>query len=213
MRGVCLFILVCLLRGLSAAAELPETQPTTSPSVPLGSATLVTIDVHNQPLSAVLEQYCATRECRFALLQEGDSRQAMPSITLSAQAKPFWEVINNICLQCNGDCVVTSEGHVQVRPGATGVRSIATVAGPLQVTVVGVEHLCDLTAADPEYCAVSIRALCEPKLQALYYQNAMVASIARDENGLWLIPAADAQLDDPAHARSTGGMSRITSRC
>ena len=165
MRGARPFILVCLLGGLAAHAEPPGTQPVALPSAPLGGPTLVTIDVHDQPLSAVLAQLSSESGMQI-VVEQNDSRQAVGSITLSAEAKPFWEVINDICLQCNGDCVVTTEGQIQIRPSATGVRPIATVAGPLQLTVCRVEHVCDLTATDPEYCAVSIRALCEPKLRA-----------------------------------------------
>lgn len=199
MRQLCLAMFTCVLGAASARAEGPSTQPATTPSVSLGDPTLISLDVRNEPIPAVLQQISRDSGMQVVLEQDNPT-QALPSITLSAQARPFWEVIDNICLQCNAVCFVTDEGKVYVHAGSPGVRAIATVAGPLHLTVYRVEHLCDLTAADPEYCAVSIRAMCEPKLHAAFYQDAMLPGVAKDENGLSLIPAAGADPDDPRKA-------------
>jgi len=188
-------VVIASLAVAAAADPAPTTAP--APRPPLDASTPITLEVRDEPIESVLDKL--TQISGMKVIYKADPPAATTRrITLLAQQEHFWEVIDDICDQCNGDCSIAGDGgQVEIHTLSAGVRPPACVAGPLRFTSGQIEHLDDLTAADPDYCTVWLTADIEPRVRPLFYVNAVAAGAAEDENGLSLAPPAGASLNDP----------------
>ncbi len=167
----------------------------------IAGTSLVTMNVENVPVAQALAEI--TRQARAPLMTEPAnllSQKNLRPVSLNADHRPFWEVMQSFCAQAELEVTGVSRHGREVGLGLTRgstdwMDKPIVLAGPLLIRAdrlvrISTAHLKPPRDMTEEF-TISLTAFAEPKLRVLDYSATLRLEEVVDEKGNSLIPPAD----------------------
>jgi hypothetical protein len=155
-------------------------------------ATLVTLHAHKLPINDVIDQLSQQSGMHITL-----NGSTSDTVTLDADAKPFWEVLSDVCDQTHVG-VPFNYGYgfsagIPLMPGMDTPQRRRVIAGPVLLMFNRIGRVSVMTAAPAirDFCDIGTSVVWEPRLAVAYVESSSKPTIAVDENGLSLVPTQD----------------------
>lgn len=162
----------------AAPATGPTTQATTQP------ATLVTLRAQPQPARDALEELARQAGASLSIPPEIWATE-MPKVTLTADRRPFWEVVTEVCQQAGVTVAANNQPNV-LAIGPSQPASTLVPAGPLlaRMGYVTVVDKINYAAGDQRTrrSSLSVSLQCEPGMRVMAFEP-LVLIEAMADNG------------------------------